>query len=379
MLKTFAVRAAAGASLLAVTGSALAVDVSAGDWKLSVGGFINAYYTHSSCKGDQTVGGAALATQALGCGGQDSSTVIGNGLLPNALITSASTQQEGWDINATLMIGASTATGSSIANNSDVDVRQGFVTFGNAGAGTFKFGRDYGMFGKNAILSDMTLIGTGATTAATQRSRVTLGHIGAGYTYLGHYGQIGYTTPDLGGFTAAVSLMSPVDASATAIADDQPQVQAQLQYAGGGAKVWGGLKNQKFKDATNGDYTMSGYEIGGTYSIAGFGLLANVQGGKGIGVLSDGDAGDLKQTNVLLQGTYDITPKVKVGLSWGQSKMKDGTGTDLRSNANTTGGVYYKLTKAITMVGELSHTESKSFDGAKAKLDGISLGAILFF
>ena len=50
--------------------------------------------------------------------------------------------------------------------------------------GTFKLGRDYGVFGANAILNDMTLLGAGAPTQATQRGRVTLGHIGAGYTYL---------------------------------------------------------------------------------------------------------------------------------------------------------------------------------------------------
>lgn len=360
---------------------AAAVDIKAGAWDLSIGGFVNAYYTHASCSGDQTFTGSglALASQALGCGGNDKSTVIGNGLLPNALITSAKTQQAGWDLGATIMIGAATSSGDSISNNSNVDVRQAFLTFGRADVGSFKLGRDYGLYGQNAILSDMTLVGAGATVAATQRNRVTLGHIGSGYSYLGHYGQIAYTTPSAGGLSATLALMSPVDAfTGVAQADDTPQVQALLQYAGQGLKGWAAVKSQKFKDAGNG-FNMSGVELGGSWSGNGFGLLANLQSGKGIGVLADGDSGDLKQTNYLLQGTYDATTSLKLGLGYGQSKIKDGSGTDLRDNTNLTAGAYYKLTPSLTLVGELSRTESKAFGGNKARMNGLAAGAILFF
>lgn len=369
------------ACLLAPAFHAGAADVKAGAWDLSIGGFVNAYYTQASCSGSQTFTGSglALAGQALGCGGDDKSTVIGNGLLPNALITSAKTQQAGWDLGATIMIGAATSSGDSISNNSNVDVRQAFMTFGRAGTGSFKLGRDYGLYGQNAILSDMTLVGAGATVAATQRNRVTLGHIGSGYTYLGHHGQIAYTTPSAGGLTATLALMSPVDAfTGVATADDTPQVQALVQFTGGGLKGWAALKSQKFKDTGSG-FRMNGTEIGGSWSGGGFGLLANVQSGKGIGVLADGDSGGLKQTNLLLQGTAEVGGALKLGLGWGQSRIKDGSGTDLRSNDNLTAGAYYKLTPALTLVGELSRTQSKTFAGEKATMKGVSAGAILFF
>lgn len=381
MNKTIARRAAAGLCLLAPALTTLAADFKAGAWDLSVGGFINAYYTHASCSGAQTFTGSglALASQGLGCGGNEKSTIIGNGLLPNALTVGAKTQQNGWDIGANLMIGAAVSSGDSISNNSNVDVRQGYMTIGRADVGTFKLGRDYGSFGKNAILSDMTLLGAGATVAATQRNRVTLGHIGAGYTYLGHYGQIAYTTPSMGGLSATLSLMSPVDAfTGVAQADDTPQVQAHLQYDGSGFKVWGGGKQQKFRDEGDG-FTMSGVELGASGSFAGFGLLVNLQSGKGLGVLADGDSGDLKQTNLLLQGTYQLTPALKVGLGHGTSRLKDGTGTDLRENTSLTAGGYYKLTDSVTLVGELSRTESRTFAGEKARMNGVALGAILFF
>lgn len=371
------------AALSTLAGTAQAADFKAGDWDLNVGGFINAYYTHTNCSGfNGFTGGAPLASQAVGCAGTSGRTVIGNGLLPNALITTAKTQQEGIDISATIMIGAAVSSDSAIANNNNVDVRQGFMTFGTADMGTVKLGRDYGLYGSNAILSDMTLLGAGAPVAATQRNRVTLGHIGAGYTYLGHYGQLTYTTPALGaGIKATVGLMSPVDA-APFIAKNQPQVQAlvsgDITAAG---KWWVGYKHQAFTDTVAAtSFNMNGYEIGAKYTIGPVGLLANFQTGKGIGVLTDGDIGNAKQRNALVQATLMVTPKTKLGLSWGQSRVKDQTlTTDLKTNANLTGGVYFNLTKALTLVGELSRTESKDFVGDKAKMNGVAAGAILFF
>ena len=369
-----------GTLTILAAGQAGAADFKAGDWDLSVGGIINAFYTRTHCSGSQAVGGLALATQALGCGGVDGRTVIGNGLLPNALVTGVKGQQDGVDIGATLMIGAATASDDAIGNNSNVDVRQAFVTFGQPDVGTVKLGRDYGLFGQPAILGDMTLFGAGAPVAATQRNRVTLGHIGAGYTYLGTYGQASYTTPNLSGFSATLALVSPVDTSGSGYtAHTSPQLQAAASFAFSGGKAWAGLKSQKFDGGEGAGFTMNGAEIGGSLSLAGFGLLANVQSGKGLGVLSDGDSGPRKQTNLFVQGSYQVTPKVKLGVNWGESRLHDGVGTDLRSNANLTGGLYYGLTKSLTLTAELSHTQSKDVAGDTAKLDGVAAGAILFF
>lgn len=120
-------------------------------------------------------------------------------------------RQGEYDVAGTIGIMAHTATDSAIAPNNGVDVRHAFFSFGNDSMGTFKLGRDYGIFGSNAILGDMTLLGAGAPVQATQRGRVTLGHIGAGYTYLGTYGQIAYSSPKLGAAKFDLALVSPVD------------------------------------------------------------------------------------------------------------------------------------------------------------------------
>lgn len=369
------------ATLLATAGSAHAADFKAGEWDLSVGGIVNAYYTHTSCSGSQAVTGLALASQALGCAGTSGRTVIGNGLLPNALTTTAKTRQEGYDLSATLMIGAAVAAGDAISNNSNVDVRQGFVTFGNADLGSIKLGRDYGLFGQSAILGDMTLLGAGAPVSATQRNRVTLGHIGSGYTYLGTYGQMAYSLPTSGGFSATLALMSPVDASGTSfIGRSEPQLQALVSAKFDGGKVWAGLKHQKFEGPNNtAGFTMDGAELGASLTAGAFGLAANVQSGKGLGVLSDGDSGARKQTNLLIQASWQATPKAKLGLNWGESRLKDGAATDLRSNSNVTAGLYYGLTKSLTLVTELSRTTSKPVSGSDARMNGFAFGGIVFF
>ena len=42
-------------------------------------------------------------------------------------------------------------------------------------------------------------------------------------------------------------------------------------------------------------------------------------------------------------------------------------------------GAYYSLNSAITLVGELGQTRSKGFTGGEAKMNGVSLGGIIFF
>lgn len=370
---------------IAALPAAHAVDLQAGDWTVTVGGNINAFHTQSSCNQPAgTVTGTALGDAALACGGKDSSTVIGNGLLPSMLNVGAKTRQEGYDIGATIGMGVATATNSAIGQNSVVDVRHAFVTFGNADMGSVKLGRDYGLFGLSPVLSDMTLLGVGAATKATQNGRVSLGHLGAGMVYPGTYGQIAYTSPSLSGMTLDVGVMSPVDAANTA--SDSPQFQARASYAGQGFKAWAGAKSQKFDPraasatvAAAPGFTMSALELGASANSGPFGVVGTVQSGKGLGILSDGDQGGNTTTSTFLQATYQATDRVKLGLGWGKSKNDDGTGNALQSNQNVTGGVYYQLTKSLTLVGEIGQTQSKAFNGNSARQDSVSVGGIFFF
>jgi predicted porin len=376
------------AALAACVQQAYAVDIKAGEWTVSVGGIVNAYYTSVGCSGDD-VGGIALAGRALGCGGQDRRTTVGNGLLPNALITSVSSTQGGYDIGATIGLYPTTATDSAISQNSEIDARQAFFTFGNTTIGTVKLGRDYGIFSHNAILSDMTLIGAGAPVQATQRGRVTLGHLGAGYNWPGIYGQIAYTTPkNDNGISVDVGIMSPVTDTPIVAASrystrSAPQFQGRVQYDKEGIKGWVAAKWQHFESTTAGfdNFGMWGVEFGGSWEQGPWGATGNAQFGKGLGILSDGDEGDVKGKNFFLQGTYKLTEPLKLGVSYGYSSNDDNTvGTGgLKSNSNLTLGAYWKLNNYITLVGEIGTTRSKGFNSSSARLNGGSFGGIIFF
>jgi hypothetical protein len=224
---------------------------------------------------------------------------------------------------------------------------------------------------------------------ATQRGRVTLGHIGAGYSYVGYYGQIAWSAPkSASGVGFDVALVSPVADTPLLTAPvystkTSPQVQAQVSYAVNGFKGWLGAKTQKFEATAPGvrDFTMSGVEVGASYTQGAFGVLANFQGGKGLGILSDADQGDTKSKAWFAQGTYKPADKLKLGVSYGISRNDDNTvGTGgLKSNANLTLGLYYQMTSAITLVGEIGQTRSKGFAGGEGKMNGASLGGIIFF
>jgi predicted porin len=369
---------------------AQAVDIKAGDWTVNVGGNVNAFYTLVRCKGGFD-SGVALAGRALGCGGEDRRTTIGNGLLPSALVTSATTNQGGWDVKALIGIYVATATDSAIAQNSEVDIRQAFFSFGRPDFGTIKLGRDYGLFGFRAITGDMTIQGIGAPVQATQRGRVALGHIGAGYAYPNHYGQIVYSAPSMlpYGIGLDVGLMSPISdtpivAPSRYSAKSTPQVQLQLSGAFGPAKGWLGYKTQRFETvdpAAFNNFRMNAVEVGASMDYEQFGFLVNFQRGKGLGLLSDADQADVKSTHWFLQGTYRADERLKLGLNYGRSKNSDdGPGTlGLKENANYTLGAYYGLNKYVTLVGELGRTRSNGFSGASGHMNGISLGGIINF
>jgi len=107
--------------------------------------------------------------------------------------------------------------------------------------------------------------------------------------------------------------------------------------------------------------------------------------GNGIGILSDGDQGDINGVNYLVQGTYKFTDKMKFGVSYGKSKNDDDKAyndiynASFKSNENVTVGLYYALTSSITLAAEVGETRSTDYIGDEAKQYGGSFGGIIFF
>lgn len=396
-LRVLWVAAAAAACPLAAN----AVSYSGNGWTVDLGGFINAFYTTASCSGS-SVGGYALAGETLGCGGQGQRTSIGNGLLPNALITKFTTQQEGIDISAQVSLMNSIATGNGIDRNGSIDVRQAFFTLGTSEFGTVKLGRDYGIFGYNGIVNDMTLLGIGVPAIAFQNGqalggvgRVSFGHIGAGYTYVGNYSQIVYTSPTFNGLSFTGGVFNPSD-NLTNTYDGRtvPQIQAAVDYADGPFRAWAGAKTQKFYQtvdpatgtpvSNSGEgFWMAAGEVGGSATVGPFAVMANVQAGRGLGILSDGDQGPVVGVNYLVQADYHFLPKWKLGVNYGVNRNTKNPGAaaygSFKSNANATAGLYYQITKAINLDLELGKTWSKDYLGNQDHANSVAVGGMIFF
>src|SRR5690606_541573 len=87
----------AAAALASATSHA--VEMTAGDWKFTFSGNVNAHYIYSSCEDNAPAVAGGLACVAAA--GEDSSSSISNGLLPASLSLSATTTQSGYDIGVT--------------------------------------------------------------------------------------------------------------------------------------------------------------------------------------------------------------------------------------------------------------------------------------
>ena len=395
-------------------------DFNARDWKVDISGNVNAFYVGAGC--DDGANTAVIG--GLACTGSDSAAVR-NGLLPAALVFSGSTRQDDLDIGVTIGfypgINSSAAAGVNGAGlpaalqTPGIDARQAFFTFGDASWGTIKMGRDIGLFGKDAILDDMTLLGVGSTGGNAAPGNTSLGRIGLGYIYTDWEPQITYTTPNYSGFSFSAGIFQPLSAvPGLALANftkhDSPQFQAGASYAFGDpksdsvtGKVFADVVSQKLQASaadqavnpagSRTSFTGSAFDAGIKLGAGGFEGVLYGYTGSGIGttglyVLATDAFGDKRDSDGgYVQLTYKFD-RVKLGLSYGESRLKltDGekalgsSNSDLlKRNDSTVGGVYYSLTKAITLVGEYSNTEARAFNGNKATEDTYILGGIIFF
>jgi predicted porin len=429
-----AIAIGAAISLVPLAQAVAGIDIEAGDWKLDFSGNINAFYVNASCDhGENT-----SVTGGLACTG-DNATSVRNGLLPAAFVFTASTRQDNLDISATIGlypgINSSAAAGVNGAGlpaalqTPGIDARQEFLTFGDASWGTVKMGRDIGIFAKDAILDDMTLLGVGTASGNAAPGNTSLGRIGLGYIYTDWIPQITYTTPNLSGFTASVGAFTPLD-DGNYTSHNSPQWQGGVSYVFGdpksaalSGKVWVDAVTQQAKAPTNcpappaaqfcvaensalgiqNSTKGTGVDGGVKLDVAGFEGVLYGYYGKGIGttglyILATSAAGnERKSDGGYAQLTYKID-RLKLGLSYGVSELKlasdeqafqlnPGTGTStgvyasdlVHRNESGVFGAYYSLTKSLTLVGEFIHTEAQAWNGNEAIENDVALGGILFF
>ena len=340
---------------------------------------------------------------ALASGGQAASVNSqGTGLLPNFLSFAGSTRQNDLDVSFTMSFQPAGDIGQALAggtSNNSLNTRQSFLTFGDKSWGSFKLGKDLGIFASDAILSDMTLLGVGSGAGL---GNATNGRIGSGYIYADWKSQISYTTPNFNGFQATVGLTQgwnqtgSVSLNTSTRGGGNPAYEGKASYSFSAndvtGKVWvSGIGQKQGNGVVAADESVAyAGDIGANVNVAGFGLTGYYYAGTGIGTTAqmymgyatDGKARD--SDGGYVQATYVLPTKTKAGLSWGISNLDRASGetnttTLVKSNEMWTAGLYHPLTKHLNLVAEYSNIQSENHGTGKATTNSASLGGILFF
>lgn len=314
---------------------------------------------------------------------------------------------------------------------SNIDFREMFYTAKGA-YGELLAGRALNLYQAKNILNDMTLLTAG--TVGLRAHTVTLGHIGYGYLYTGFGPQIRYTTPDLAGVKIALAVGEPYDISG-GDKTNTPRVEAEISYA----KTFGSTSVQAWvsglyqsavrSNATTNAGTPAGVNpdgttfaatpgtprnragkdvesIGGAYGVgatfSGLSLLGSGYGGRGLGTVSvqdgqtlnglfggstDADGTGRLDWGFLLQATYQLTPSVKVGANYGQTRQEE-TDLDKASRASrilvknqesATANVVYNLNKFTQFIAEYTYAQNTWHDGAKQHSNQFALGTMFYW
>src|SRR5437773_9535707 len=345
--KTISLAAAAALALGSVCAAHAEIGFKAGTWDLSFSGNVNGFATWNTCDNTATVVAGGLACSKPLNGGVNEQR-IESGLLPSALVFSAKSRQSGFDVGVTIGFypglnsspsPLTAAPGKTGLDTSGIDLRQNFLTFGDKSWGTVKVGKDIGLFGSDAILADMTLLGVGSG-AAFLGGNTTLGRIGVGYIYTDWIPQITYSSPSYGGFSFAggvfqgVNIVGGAVNSAELTGHEEPGFQGKASYEWKGTvsgKAWVSGIGQKVKARTSDvpalpsgvNVSGTGFDIGTTVNFGALEGVLYAYSADGIGTTAIGfnaasfASGRLekrKSKGWYAQGTYKIE-KWKPGIS----------------------------------------------------------------
>jgi len=389
------------------------ITIPAGDWTVDIGGNVNAYYTHTST--DTKLSGYG---ESATLSNPSTANTVGTGLLPAAFGIGAKTRQNDLDIAFQFSFFTGTSAGdaslgglaNAAAGNNTLNIRQAFLSFGDASWGSIKAGRDLGVFGSDAILSDMTLLGVGNGGPAGGSS--TLGRIGSGYIYADWKGQISYTSPNWNGLQFTAAVMEPMSNGYDTSRHDMGfEGKVTYDFAANDVtgRVWVSGISQKNTSGIDGSYTSDGFDIGAKVAYQGAQLVAYYYDGSGLDSQSGYNTSTTYNTPAKIasilgtgglvyrngfksddsggyvQATF-VVPGIgtKLGASWGENNSKGTVNgyTGEIKNESWIVGAYHPLTKSLNLVAEYTNAEQKGNAlgyELKKSTDTVALGAILFF
>ena len=388
MNKKISAAVASAALVLGATSANAGIIIPAGEWTIDINGNVNAYATIHKADDAQTQTVTGSTSFVEDDNGEGDGQSINTGLLPAWLGFTGTTRQNDLDVSFTISMQPNVSENNIMGDSGDVVAwRQAFLTFGDKSWGTVKMGKDIGIFAKNAILSDMTLLGVGGIQSPRSGGNFTGGGIGTGYLYPAWKGQVSYTSPNFNGFQFTAGITNPNQGTPD-VNHDRFGVEAEVAYSFDAGKVWVSAASYDVTTASNTSYDAEAIDIGASVNMGNLGLVAYYYTADGAGTTffhslgANGNA-ERESDGGYLQATYVIPSGTKLGVSFGSSKLDLASGETnsslVEENKRWTVGAYHPLTKHLNLVAEVNHLESQAQDGAEQEADSFSLGAILFF
>ena len=339
-------------------------------WEVSYGGFINLFYTQSDF-------------------GTEDSAHLNEGLLPSFHTMVVKTPEVNGLTGTgqiTFAVDSSAEKGSRLnksglfGTTSNIDMRE--VFFNVAGDfGTISAGRTLALFGRQAILKDITLFGVGYLVGP-DGGGTTLGRIGAGYVYPDFRTRFVYQTPDMNGFQLSVGIFDPQEpggllggAAGWGSETDTPQFQAEATFnsafEGGSFSGWAGFLWQEQEITASpaggtGDVESVGWNIGASVAAQGFSMTGQYYDGEALGVIlfsSGGGFGfncsaagcnEADNDGFYFQAAYTFNGTTKIGGGYGESRQDADAmyGIPKWESDLWTVGVYHDVTSWLKVVAE---------------------------
>ena len=426
--------AAFGAGLAAPAGAVVVVGGDNG-WEVSFDGNVNAFYT----VGDYDKG---YVTEAA----DKTSSRVHSGFLPAFFSFNVKSPTiDGMTGSARISFAPTIQTGgnktqfSSQSGNvgpipgiggATIDTREVVANL-SGGFGEVSFGRTLSLFGRNAILNDMTLFGVGFAPGADSFGSVTFGRVGHGYTYPDFAARFQYTTPVVNGFQLAFGVYDPSNFSGVtqygvtnsgtgSLLDeaDTPRFEGEMSYStaftGGNFKAWvdglwqdvssschGKIFVVGAANARCGDASTHAWGGGTKIGYMGFEFVGYYHDSEGLGLTSQfnqhaiyfdasGNIQERKGNGYYLQGTYTFNGKTKVGVSYGEGNLEsiDTLGGDIAANGVGghverqlwTVGVYHDVSSWLRLIAEYNHGSlNNSTPGHNPEANTFSVGSFLFW
>ncbi|HET9603799.1 MAG TPA: porin [Gemmatimonadales bacterium] len=361
-------------------------------WTFTFAGNVGAFYVfeHESDAGEVTAPAALVRTGHEG-------SAVRSGYLPAFAVFDAKGTEGSAELTA--HFGLAPVVQTTGGHDDDdglgarIDLRQAYVSVAGHW-GRLLAGREVGVFGRQSMLTDMSLFGTGATGGISGNpGGTTLGHSGYGYIYPGFNAQIAYSTPAGRALQFTVALFDP----STNNNFDQlisPRLESELQWERGGLSLWlSGLLQPEHDTQLDAGATAWGASAGGRAHVEAFTVSAHGYTGRGIGgtlLFRDGRTADAASTALRpSEGFYSqltFEPHqgaLTLGLALGASRVRAARDEPYfrTTNRAATLGAYYQATRSLKVVGEV--TEAWTLDDDAVTHDNrattVAAGMMLFF